>query len=196
MLIKSEPMEKRSNMNHINPENINIIKKIIDDFENTSSCSKTCKKKRCAKTKKISNSDSFIHKYKKSQISPKTTSSLDGNIIRYKPSASVEDFLNREDGHKKDGDVYINIVENCENENADANAFRKLRHRKSIFNRNTSCTSNKFSLDLEEFQKMVESKTNQDRVNKNFKEVRIIAFLLLITINCIIYIMHFCLYLS
>lgn len=159
-------MEKRSNMNHINPENINIIKKIIDDFENTSSGSKTSKRKRCSKSKKISNSDSFIHKYKKSQISPKTTSSLDGNIIRYKPSASIEDFLN------KDSEVYINIIENCDNENADANAFRKIRHRKSIFSK-SNATGNKFSVDLDEFQRMVESKSNQDRVNKNFKEVSI-----------------------
>lgn len=170
MLIKSEPVETCSNMNHINPENINIIKKIIDDFEYTSSSSRSSKKKRSSKTKKISNSDSFIHKYKKSQISPKTTYSLDGHIIRYKPSPSIEDFLNKEHNDKRDSDVYINIVENCDNENTDANAFQRLRRRKSIFSR-SNITSNKLSADLDEFQKIVNSKTNQDRINKNFKEV-------------------------
>lgn len=170
MLIKSEPMEKRSNMNHINPENINIIKKIIDDFESTS-INVTSKKKRCSKSKKISHSDSFIHKYKKSQISPKTTNSLDGNIIRYKPSRSIEDIVNKENFENKNSDVYLNIFETCDNENADANAFRRLRQRKSIFGRSFASTGNKFSLDLEEFQRMVESKTNQDRVNQKYKEV-------------------------
>lgn len=175
MLIKSEPVETCSNMNHINPENINIIKKIIDDFEYTSSSSRFSKKKRSSKTKKISNSDSFIHKYKKSQISPKTTYSLDGHIIRYKPSLSIEEFLNKEYNDKRDSDVYINIVENCDNENTDANAFQRLRRRKSIFNK-SNITSNKLSADLDEFQRIVNSKANQDRINKNFKEVCIPTF--------------------
>lgn len=170
MLIKSEPMEKRSNMNHIDPENIAIIKKIIDDFDYQSSSSRTSKKKRSCKTKKISNSDSFIHKYKKSQISPKTINSLDGNIIRYKPSSSIDDFFHKENSDKIDTDVFINIVENCDNENTDANAFQRLRRRKSIFSK-TNVTDNKFSAELDEFQEIVESKTNQERVNKNFKEV-------------------------
>lgn len=164
MLIKSKPMEKHVNMNHINSENINIIKKIIDDFEHAGE-----KKSKCYKTKKISNSDSFIHKYKKSQISPKTTSSLDGNIIRYKPSPSFEDFL-------KNSDVYLNIVENCDNENADANAFRRIHHRKSVFNKSNS-SGKKFSADIEDFQKFMDSQSNRDRVNRNYNEVCMIYFL-------------------
>lgn len=166
MLIKSEPMEKRSNMN---PENIAIIKKIIDDFDYQSSSSRTSKRKR-SRSKKFSNSDSFIHKYKKSQISPKTINSLDGHFYRYKPSGSIEDVFNKEISDKIDSDVFINIVENCENENTDANAFQKLRRRKSYFNK-TNVTDNKFSAELDEFQRIIESKTNQERVDKNFKEV-------------------------
>lgn len=152
-------MEKCSNMNHVNPENINIIKKIIDDFENNGTNGKSTKKKR-TKTKKISNSDSFIHKYKKSQISPKTATSLDGNILRYKPSHSIEDFL------QKDSDVYINFVENCDTENADANAFRKLRQRKSVFK------GGKFNVEIDEFKNLMDTKSRQDRVRQNVKEVR------------------------
>ncbi|KAG5892768.1 hypothetical protein JTB14_007984 [Gonioctena quinquepunctata] len=167
MLIKSDPMEKSSNMNHVNPENINIIKKIIDDFEHGEATPKPPKRKR-SKTKKISNSDSLIHKYKRSQISPKTAGSLDGKPIKFQPSGSVEDFF------KNENDVYINFFENCDSENADANAFRKFVHRKSLFK---SSNSAKFSEGFgDEFRVLRESEWHQERVKNNVKEVSKIIF--------------------
>lgn len=159
MLIKSDKMDAKAAMNHVDPENINIIKKIIDDFENASPGNKKLKKR--SKHKKISNSDSFIHRYKRSQISPKTTSSLDGHIVKSKPSNSVEEFL------QKDNDVYINFFENCDNENADANAFLKLR--KSVFKGSGSGKLADGFID--EYKVLRESKIHQERVRNNVREV-------------------------
>lgn len=159
-------MDAKPTMNHVDPENINIIKKIIDDFENTSPGNKNRSKlKKRGRHKKISNSDSFIHKYKRSQISPKTTSSLDGHIIKSKPSNSVEEFLQKED------DVYINFFENCDNENADANSFWKRTGRKGVFK---GSGSGKLADGIvDEFRLLRESKSHQERVRKNVKEVSI-----------------------
>ncbi|CAH1998833.1 unnamed protein product [Acanthoscelides obtectus] len=162
MLIKSDKMD-RHNTNHISPENINIIKKIIDDFENSNIPGKPKKKRR---SKKISNSDSLIHKYKRSQISPKTACSYDGNLLdgnlkKFKPSLSLEDGL------EKETDVYINFAEHCDTENADANAFRG-RHkqpRKSVYNnKNDAC--------LDDYKSLRDTKVHQERVKQNVKEIK------------------------
>ncbi|CAG9815005.1 unnamed protein product [Phaedon cochleariae] len=153
----------QSNMNHINPENINIIKKIIEDFENTDTA-KTKHKHKRSKTKKISSSDSFIHKYKKSQISPKTTYSLDEKKNKTKPSESLEDFL------KNENDVYINFFEHCDIENADANAIWKFKNKQSVLENSISAKSEGC---VDEFRNLQDSRILRERVNRNVKEVNI-----------------------
>ena len=56
MLIKNQKMDE------VNPENINIIKKIIDDFEQTA---RGQKQRRRGRSCKISQSDSLIHRYRR-----------------------------------------------------------------------------------------------------------------------------------
>ncbi|KAJ8970266.1 hypothetical protein NQ317_017161 [Molorchus minor] len=159
MLIKTD-MEETPTTNHINHENINIIKKIIDDFEKSSPTGRNRSGKK-VKHKKISNSDSFIHRYKRSQVSPKTTGSLDGQVVKCKPSNSLEEFL------QKENDVYINFFENCDNENADANAFMRFTGRKSVF-KSSGIISDGF---LDEYKVLRETKGHQERVKKNVKEI-------------------------
>lgn len=155
-------MDKSTIMNHINQENITIIRKIIDDFE-TNDLTKVSKKRR-SKTKKISTSDSLIHRYKKSQISPKTACSLDGVRKKSKPSTSIEEFLKNENN-----DVYINFMENCDTENADANTFTKYKQRKSIF-RSSIGTKYGDSF-VDEIRILQGTQKHQDRVRSNVNEV-------------------------
>uniref|UniRef100_A0A6P7G9P3 Uncharacterized protein LOC114339486 n=1 Tax=Diabrotica virgifera virgifera TaxID=50390 RepID=A0A6P7G9P3_DIAVI len=163
MLIKSTLMEKSQNMNHVT-QDLTIIKKIIDDFE-TNDPTKYQKKRR-NKIKKISNSDSFIHKYKKSQISPKTTCSLDGARKKNKPSNSIEDFLKNDNN-----DVYINFMENCDTENTDANIFRRFRQRKSIFRNSIGAKYGDNFVD--EIRILQGTKGHQERVKTNVNESRL-----------------------
>lgn len=61
MLLKNQKMDE------VNPENINIIKKIIDDFEHPSG--RSVKHRRRCKSCKISQSDSLIHRYRRCEKS-------------------------------------------------------------------------------------------------------------------------------
>ncbi|XP_015836380.1 potassium voltage-gated channel unc-103 isoform X4 [Tribolium castaneum] len=148
MLLKNQPMDD------INPENITIIKKIIDDFEQNPG--KVPKKRRC-RSCKISQSDSLIHRYRRCQISPKS-GSLDGAFFRVRcRGTSLENFIRSED------EVYINFAENGDdNGNADANAF-KPRVRRSFLKAN--------NVGVDEVKAYMESKKHQERVTKNVKEV-------------------------
>ncbi|XP_044260512.1 potassium voltage-gated channel unc-103-like isoform X4 [Tribolium madens] len=149
MLLKNQPMDD------INPENINIIKKIIDDFEQHPG--KVPKNKRRCRSCKISQSDSLIHRYRRCQISPKS-GSLDGAFFRVRcRGTSLENFIRSED------EVYINFAENGDdNGNADANAF-KPRVRRSFLKAN--------NVGVDEVKAYMESKKHQERVTKNVKEV-------------------------
>lgn len=130
---------------HVDVDNLTIIKKIIDDFENGGGG----RRRRC----KISRSDSLIHRYRRCQISPKSGGSLDGAFFRVRSS----DFVKSED------EVYINFVENGEDcGNADANAF-KPKGRKSFLTAN--------NVGVDEAKVYMESKKHQERVSKNVKEV-------------------------
>lgn len=145
-------------MDDINTENLNIIKKIIDDFENNAQ-NKSKSKKR-VKSCKISQSDSLIHRYRRCQISPKSGGSLDGAFFRVKRGDSLDEFAKTED------ELYINFIENGDDSgNADANVF-KPRIRKSFAVRG-SVTG------VDEVKVYMESKKHQDRVNKNVNEVRL-----------------------
>ncbi|KAJ3651093.1 hypothetical protein Zmor_017153 [Zophobas morio] len=151
MLIKNQKMDE------VNPENINIIKKIIDDFEQNA---RGQKQRRRGRSCKISQSDSLIHRYRRCQISPKSGGSLDGAFFRIRCRGdSLDDFIRSED------EVYINFVENGDdNGNADANAF-KPRVRKSFLKAN--------SVGVDEVKLYMESKKHQERVTKNVKEVNL-----------------------
>lgn len=72
--------------------------------------------------------------------------------------------------------MYINFFENCDNENADANAFWKRTGRKSIFKGSGSVKLADGIVD--EFRMLRESKTHQERVRKNVKEVSICTLLI------------------
>lgn len=180
MVIKINKMDAITSS--INSENINIIKKIINDFENvenrttnaaaTTTTTTKRRKHYCKYYGKISHSDSFIHRYKKSQISPKA-SSLENNFIKFKPTKSLQEFLETED------DVYINFIENCDN-NTDnyygdyANtAFNRRCSRINKSKKSLLGNNIKYSDGIDEVKVYMESKKHQEQVSKNVKEVRI-----------------------
>lgn len=189
-MVHSHPNKMDANQpstNNINSENINIIKKIINDFENQSNsvgsmrssthnysnnameyhasrtpkASRRSRKVSSSKFGKISHSDSFIHKYKKSQISPKTNS-LENNFIKYKPATSLQEFIENEDN------VYINFMERGDNENADANSFNRSQRSKLNLLRNSIKYSDGL---IDDIKLYAESKKHQEKVKRNVKEV-------------------------
>lgn len=191
MVIKINKMDAITNsINNVNSENINIIKKIINDFENVDSNTEQKAKQQqqqhqrqrrkhyCKYYGKISHSDSFIHRYKRSQISPKA-SSLENNFIKFKPTKSLQEFLETDD------DIYINFIDNCDNNadyfggggGGDANtAFSRRCSRINKSKKSLLGNNIKYSDGIDEVNAYMDSKKHQEQVNKNVKEVRICKF--------------------
>ncbi|CAG9772168.1 unnamed protein product [Ceutorhynchus assimilis] len=125
-------MEKKSSNDVDTTENINIIRKIIDDFENQAKTDKKLKKK--LRNRIISTSDSTLsHKEcrhpKRSQVSPKPSHSLRGSLMYRLNNCTTRyyDPWNENDNAFSDktvgNNVYINFMENCDNENTEGNRF-------------------------------------------------------------------------
>lgn len=150
----------------MNEENLNIIRRIIDDFENT-------QLKRCAKKgksgsrfRKISRSDSIINK---SRVSPKSTErvlhrSYDGQFR----AVSLQDVVKGEDS------LYINICENNASvDNADANSPKNFdtttrRQTKAFIGNSVKGVSKA----LDEAAAAAQKK-HQEKVMKGVQEVRV-----------------------
>lgn len=163
MLIKN--MEEISNKDAMNAENLNIIRRIIDDFETTQL--KKCddkKKPKSHRFRKISRSDSIINRCR---ISPKNTArvlhkSYDGQFH----AVSLQDVLKSEDS------LYINICENNASvENADANSIKNFermsrRQTKAFIGNNVKDVSKVLDEAAAAAQRM-----HQEKVMKGVQEV-------------------------
>lgn len=161
MLIKN--MDETTDKDAMNAENLDIIRRIIDDFESTQ-LKKCCDKKKpkSSRSRKISRSDSIINRCR---VSPKNAArvlhrSYDGHFHTINP----QDVVKSEDS------LYLNICEtNTSVENADANSPKNLnstsrRHTKVFIENNVSKV-------LDEAAAAAEKK-HQEKVMKGVQEVR------------------------
>ncbi|KAF7283640.1 hypothetical protein GWI33_023278 [Rhynchophorus ferrugineus] len=123
-------MDKKDSSDAETTENLNIIRRIIDDFENQTKTEKKNKKKH---KRMISSSDSILNNrecrpYKRSQVSPKPPHSLRGSLMyRLNSTQPYKDFESDHDiivPEKSLGNnVYINFMESGENDNTEGNNF-------------------------------------------------------------------------
>ncbi|KAH1011421.1 hypothetical protein HUJ04_000794 [Dendroctonus ponderosae] len=124
-------MEKKSSNDIEAAENINIIRKIIDDFETEGKIEKKVKKK--IRNKLMSSSDSTLSNNecrhaKRFQVSPKPSHSLRGSLMYRLNSSTAHYYDPLSSEHlsmekSAANNVYINFMENCENENTEGNRF-------------------------------------------------------------------------
>lgn len=117
MLIKN--MEEISDS--LNTENLNIIRRIIEDFENATTpqqINKRRKPKSHYRFKKFSSSDCIINN--RSRVSPKNTHRV---LHRSFDGASFQNVVNKSD----EDSLYINICKNGASvENANANSLKNI----------------------------------------------------------------------
>lgn len=162
MLIKS--MEETIEKDAMNAENLDIIRRIIDDFESTQL--KKCCDKRKPKTgraRKISRSDSIINRCR---ISPKNAArvlhrSYDGHFH----TIHLQDVVKSADS------LYLNICEtNASVENADANSPKNLDNNNTSRRPTKVFIENNVSKVLDEAAAAAQKK-HQEKVMKGVQEV-------------------------
>lgn len=163
MLIKNMD-EKDTTMD---PENLNIIRRIIDDFENTQQPRNLKKKSQC---RKISRSDSIINR---NRISPKNNTITSRRVLHHHRSYDGRFFhaVSLQDVVKSEDSLYLNIYEtNTSVENTDANSpknFNASRRQTKAFIGN-----NVVSKVLDEAAAAAAEKRHQEMVMKGVQEVR------------------------
>lgn len=167
MLIKKLSMDDREK-DHVNSENIHIVRRIIDDFERSEFASSRTKSRRHGPknhrlhTGKISRSDSLIHKCR---IQPK------GHKVFHEDHLEKSVFPGKTRslqsvGRSHDSLSYWDIFENRASvENTNANTAKNVGRRQS------SHVGNSVGKGVDDARLAEEARRHQEKVNKNVKEV-------------------------